>query len=81
MKMLLIGMLIMYLLLCLVATILEIVRDSSECLLVFLLLPTLAIFEVIKFVWVKVIHYGKIRVYQVNKGWYWKKKSEVADSE
>lgn len=80
MKMLLIGMLIMYLLLCLVATISEIVRDS-EWLLVFLLLPTLAIFEVIKFVWVKVIHYGKIRVYQVNKGWYWKKKSEVAGNE
>lgn len=80
MKMFLIGMLIMYLLLWLVATISEIAKDS-EWVLVFILLPSIAIFEVIKFVWVKVIHYGKVRVYNVKKGWYWKKKSEVADSE
>ena len=80
MKMLLIGMLIMYLLLCLVATISEIVKDS-EWVLVFILLPVIVICEVIRFIWVKVIHYGKVRVHSIDKGYRWKKKSEVAENE
>ena len=80
MKMLLIGMLVMYLLLCLMATISEICGEN-EWMIFLLLIPAIAIFKVLKFVWVKVIHYGKECVYIKGKGWCWKKKNEVTSDE
>lgn len=69
MKMFLLGMLALYIVLCIATTITEICANS-DWVLHFLAFPTIAIW----FIWVKVIHYGKVQVYSEEKGWHWKKK-------